>query len=107
MLVTRPVRRWLGRFFHLLPVRCHVTSPDIQMSALGHRRVWLETHIFIALVDHDETLVGVSYASHSVCDHFTSSSFTARFDKCGKPPIATFGFRSSSVVQHLDRPASA
>ena len=68
MLVTHPIRRRLGRFSHLFPVRFHVTSPIIHMS---HRVTVVsaqEHNALIYLLDHDDTCHGCSYMNH----HFFS-----------------------------------
>ena len=96
-----------------------------------HCRVCLKEHRAVTgLLDHDDTCHGslckntvffldcqrytltlkVRCASPSVSNHFRFPGFkrfTADSDNCGKLPITTIGFRSSSVVQHLALPAGS
>ena len=58
MLVSHPVRRWLGRFSHLFPTRCHVPSPNMHMSHRVTVRSAQEHNAFIGVLDHDETCRG-------------------------------------------------
>ena len=104
--------------------RRHLTSPTLHMS---HRVTVLsdqQHNAFIGTLDHVltghvcscENLVFFSDShrytltkivrcgSPSVSNRLTSPGckrFTADFDKCGKLPITTIGFRSSNVAKHL------
>ena len=72
MFVTHLVRRWLGRFSTcLFPIRCHVTSPSLDMSSHRVTVVSAKEHsAFIGLFDRGDA---TDVRTRTLCSSKTAS----------------------------------